>query len=237
MSTDAVHVTVEIPARGALRSRVSEGAAKRLFPDVKRILDIALALTLLVFTGPVLAIAALALALQGPVFFTQLRVGRGDTRFRCFKLRTMYVDAEARLAACLAADPDARRDWDRHQKLKSDPRITRLGRLLRRCSLDEVPQVFNVLRGEMSFVGPRPIIAPEIAGYGADAEYHRSAAFADYARCRPGITGLWQVSGRHRTTPAERRRLDRIYAQSRSLWLDAYILTLTVGVVLSLSGR
>lgn len=225
------------PGRRVLAPRSDRRAVASPPGRVKRLVDIALALVLLILTLPLLLVIAAVTALDGPVFFVQTRVGKGDTRFRCYKFRTMHVDAEARLATGFAEDPAAAFEWGRHQKLVSDPRITWFGRLLRKSSMDELPQLINVLRGEMSLVGPRPIIAPEVSGYDADAEYHRSAAFADYQRCRPGITGLWQISGRHRTTHAERRRLDRVYARSRSLWLDAYILILTIGVVLSMSGR
>lgn len=204
---------------------------------VKRVLDIALSLVGLVACAPILLVVALVTGWKGPILFVQTRVGRGDTRFRCLKFRTMYPDAERRLAACLAADARASSEWKRHQKLGRDPRITPFGRFLRASSIDELPQLVNVLRGEMSLVGPRPIIAPEIAGYGADAEYHRSGTFAYYASCRPGITGLWQVSGRHLTTHTERRRLDQVYVQSQSVWLDILILFRTVSVVLGLRGR
>ncbi len=224
------------PAESVQRRMLGSGRLY-LATVLKRVVDVIAALTLIVVTAPVLLVTVLIIACDGPVLFAQTRVGLGDTRFRCFKFRTMYVDAEARLAELIAADPVARRNWETHQKLPHDPRITPFGRVLRRSSLDELPQLINVLRGEMSLVGPRPIIAPEISGYDADADYHRSSAFAEYARCQPGITGLWQVSGRHRTTHAERRRLDQVYARRRSLWLDAYILVLTVGVVLSMSGR
>ena len=179
-----------------------------------------------------------ALALEtGPVLHRQKRVGRHRSRFTCLKFRTMRPDAEDRLNLLLACNDAARAEWQAHQKLHDDPRVTPLGRVLRETSMDELPQLINVLRGEMSLVGPRPIVAPEIAGYDADRAYFSSAAFEDYATCLPGITGLWQVSGRHKTIYLDRVRLDRQYVRTWSLWLDLKIIWKTVGVVLQRSGR
>ena len=204
---------------------------------IKRGLDVAVSLALLILLAPMLMMIAAALRIEGgPVLFTQSRVGRADSRFACFKFRTMRPGAEAHLEALLAADPVASAEWAAHQKLRNDPRITPLGRFLRQSSLDELPQLINVLRGEMSMVGPRPIIAPEVEGYPADHAYHASPAFAVYARCMPGVTGLWQVSGRHETTHRHRIELDQVYAKRRSLALDVGILWRTVRVVLARTG-
>ncbi|MEL6978551.1 MAG: exopolysaccharide biosynthesis polyprenyl glycosylphosphotransferase [Pseudomonadota bacterium] len=195
----------------------------------KRTVDVAGAGLGLLALSPILLIITLLLKTEGgSPFFAQKRVGKDRRRFDCFKFRTMVPDAEARLQAHLDADPQARREWDLHQKLKKDPRITRLGGFLRKTSLDELPQLWNVLRGDMSLVGPRPIIAPETPGYPQDAAYYHSDAFDAYARCRPGITGVWQVSGRSKTTHEERVRLDCWYARNWTIWLDLMVILKTV---------
>ena len=204
---------------------------------IKRALDLLLTGLGTLIISPLLALIALALLLEGgPVFFTQMRVGKDRKRFRCLKFRSMRPDAEARLQKLLAEDADARAEWETHQKLTNDPRITRVGHILRATSLDELPQIFNVLAGHMSLVGPRPIIAPEVPGYDGDKAYYESPEFRHYAKCVPGITGLWQVSGRHRTTHEERVRLDRWYARNWSIWLDLAILFKTFRAVVGRSG-
>ena len=200
----------------------AEDSAKRLF-------DLLCGVILLVALAPVLAVIALAVRLGGgAVFYGHRRIGAHGREFTCWKFRTMVPDAAAKLAEALAADPQARAEWERHFKLKRDPRVTRIGRFLRATSLDELPQLFNILKGEMSLVGPRPIVADEVKRYGA--------AFHDYVRCRPGITGMWQVSGRTDTDYATRVQLDRHYARSRSLGLDCWILALTTRVVITRQG-
>ena len=204
---------------------------------IKRIIDIAVSLGLLVALAPLLTIIAALLLLQGgPVFFRQKRVGKNDGRFDCLKFRSMRPDAEERLQALLASDPAARREWSEFQKLSDDPRVTPLGRILRSTSLDELPQLWNVLVGDMSLVGPRPIVSPDIEGYDGDHAYYNHPDFIFYARSTPGITGLWQVAGRASTSHHERVRLDRWYARNWSLWLDIYVLFKTVGAVLGRTG-
>jgi len=203
---------------------------KRIFDIVCASLAIILLLPLLVFIGVRLALE------KGPVFFSQLRVGRDGQRFRCFKFRTMRPDAQERLEELLATDPAARAEWEKYQKLQDDPRITPIGHFLRKTSLDELPQLFNVLTGDMSIVGPRPIIAPEIEGYPGDQAYYDHPDFAYYLLCTPGITGLWQVSGRSETSHDERVRLDRWYARNMSFWLDVIILFKTFRTVLVRHG-
>lgn len=204
----------------------------------KRVLDIALATLALTMLAPLMGLIWAGLMSEGgAAIFSQTRVGRNGRRFRCLKFRTMRVDAEDRLALLLECNPAARAEWARHQKLLDDPRVTRLGRILRASSLDELPQLLNVLKGEMSLVGPRPIIAPEVPGYDADRAYFQSDAFQDYAGCTPGLTGLWQVCGRHQTAHAERIRLDRWYARNWSIWLDLVILLRTVRVVVIGDGK
>ena len=222
---------------GAVRDAVFSAARRRRTRlDVKtchaisRVLDIVIALGVFVFTLPLLVFVALAIRAQdgGPALFVQRRVGRGGRGFRCIKFRSMAVDAEARLASLLARDPTARREWEQDQKLRCDPRITPLGNFLRKTSLDELPQLFNVLRGDMSLVGPRPIVSAEIARYGA--------AFRHYCAVPPGITGLWQVSGRNHLTYQRRVQLDALYARVKCPSVDLAIILMTAPVVLSRTG-
>ncbi|WP_353225855.1 sugar transferase [Salinisphaera hydrothermalis] len=157
------------------------------------------------------------------IFFAHERIGRAGRRFRCLKFRSMYPDAEARLQRLLAHDPCARAEWAENFKLKNDPRVTRFGAVLRRSSLDELPQLFNVLAGHMCLVGPRPIIKDELVRYGRYARFYLST--------RPGMTGLWQVSGRSDTSYRRRVALDCAYVRSQSLGLDLKILFKTIVVV------
>lgn len=198
--------------------------------SVIRLLDILIAASALVFLLPMLVLIAVAVKLQdgGPIFFAHERVGLGGRRFGCIKFRSMVVDADARLERLLAISPQARADWDRDQKLRKDPRTTALGVFLRKSSLDELPQFWNVLRGEMSIVGPRPIVADEIARYGR--------RFRSYCKVRPGITGLWQVSGRNETSYRRRVAMDHLYTQRRDLGLYLWIVTSTVPAVLLRRG-
>lgn len=204
---------------------------------IKRGVDLLATSIGLLLISPVLLILTTLLSFEGgPIMFTQLRVGRNGQRFKCLKFRTMRPDAEAVLQEMLSSDPAARAQWETHQKLDNDPRITRLGAFLRKTSLDELPQLFNVLIGDMSLVGPRPIIAPEVPGYPGDRKYFSSSDIVYYLSTTPGITGLWQVSGRASTTHEERVRLDRWYARNWSFWLDIVILFKTFRVVLKGSG-
>ena len=189
---------------------------------VKRVLDIIVAAATLVVLAPILLATALliAVSLGRPVLFAHERVGRKGHRFRCFKFRTMVTDAEARLAEVLARDPALAAEWQETRKLRNDPRVTRLGLVLRRTSIDELPQLLNVLRGDMSCVGPRPVTADELGRYGDAAEAYLAA--------RPGLTGLWQVSGRSALSYQARVALDGLYAARRSLLLDIVILLRTI---------
>ena len=183
------------------------------------------ALLLLALLSPLLVtIAVLIWRRDGaPVLFAHYRVGRDGKLFRCMKFRSMLRNSEQVLADLLRDDPQARAEWARDQKLANDPRITGIGHFLRRSSLDELPQLLNVLRGEMSLVGPRPVTVGELTRY-RQVRWH-------YLSVRPGITGLWQVSGRNNTSYDERVALDRRYVEQRSLWLDLGILLRTVRVV------
>lgn len=178
-----------------------------------RLIDIVLTALLLIFLLPIMLLIAAAVRMEGdgPVFFGHQRIGRNGVSFRCLKFRTMVPDAERRLQELLATDPAARREWVQDHKLREDPRITRIGRFLRRSSLDELPQLLNVLKGEMSLVGPRPIVHAEAVKYGR--------YYADYKSVRPGISGLWQISGRNDICYRKRVALDVIYARRRSVSL------------------
>ena len=189
-----------------------------------------LALSILVLLAPVMGVVAFLIWRRdgAPVLFAHYRVGHDGKLFRCMKFRTMYRDAERMLSELLAKDPAARAEWQREQKLLRDPRVTPIGQFLRRTSLDELPQLFNVLRGEMSLVGPRPITVGELTRYGR-VRWH-------YLSVRPGMTGLWQVSGRNNTSYDERVALDRRYVEERSVWMNLRILLKTVKVVVARDG-
>jgi exopolysaccharide production protein ExoY len=190
----------------------------------------AAAFILLLAFSPLLIVVALLIARADarPILFAHYRVGRNGQLFPCFKFRSMYIEADKMLAELLLNDPAARTEWARDQKLSNDPRITPIGHFLRKTSLDELPQLFNVLRGEMNLVGPRPITVGELTRYGGD-RWH-------YLCVRPGMTGLWQVSGRNKTTYDERVALDRRYVEQRSMAMDMRILVKTVGVVIKRDG-
>lgn len=199
-------------------------------PDSAQWLDRGLALLLLVFLAPLLIATALAIVVtsRGGIFFRQRRIGRGGKEFLCYKFRTMQVDAERRLELLLQNDVRARLEWDRDQKLRNDPRITSIGQFLRRSSIDELPQLLNVLLGDMRLVGPRPIVESERHKYGR--------YFRDYCSVRPGITGLWQVSGRNDVSYRRRVAYDVLYSKRRSFTVDVGILLATVPCVLLRRG-
>jgi exopolysaccharide production protein ExoY len=188
-----------------------------------------LALTILAAIGPLMMLLAWVIRRDGgPAMFVHYRVGCGGRLFRCIKFRTMRPDAERALREVLERNPELLAEWNRDQKLKHDPRVTAVGRWVRRSSLDELPQLFNVLRGEMALVGPRPVTPAELRRYGA-ARWH-------YLSVLPGMTGLWQVSGRNSTSYERRVELDQLYVKKRSAWLDCKILAKTVVVLLTGEG-
>jgi lipopolysaccharide/colanic/teichoic acid biosynthesis glycosyltransferase len=195
----------------------------------KRVMDVALALVLLPILLPVMALIALGMAHRGQIIYGHRRVGRHGREFTCYKFRTMVVDADLRLADILSSDPKARAEWAGDHKLRDDPRITRLGRVLRKTSLDELPQLWNVLRGDMSFVGPRPVTRAELVKYGDVA--------AAYLSVRPGVTGPWQVSGRSEVSYTARVMQDADYIAGINLASDAVIIAQTVLVPFKMSGR
>lgn len=207
------------------------GATDRLYQSVgKRTIDVIGAFVLIVLLLPLFVLIGVIVAIDGgePIFAHQ-RVGRGGRRFYCYKFRTMVHGAEAMLPAILRADPKAADEWAADQKISDDPRVTGIGRILRGTSLDELPQLWNVLRGDMSLVGPRPVTEAEMARYGEHARHYLSV--------RPGLTGLWQVYGRNAITYEDRVALDVDYTRSISFGRDVVILFLTAAAVAQLTGR
>jgi lipopolysaccharide/colanic/teichoic acid biosynthesis glycosyltransferase len=195
----------------------------------KRAVDVSISAVLLVCLSPVFLILALLIAADGgPVFFAHRRVGRDGTAFGCWKFRTMLIGAEECLTEYLRYHPHAKAEWGEYQKLQYDPRITSIGSLLRKTSLDEIPQLWNVLKGEMSLVGPRPVTAVEMRRYGNFSGLVTSI--------RPGITGSWQVTGRNEVTFSQRVKMDMEYVMTRTLVGDVIILVRTIPVVFARTG-
>jgi exopolysaccharide production protein ExoY len=194
--------------------------------NAKRIVDIVLALSGIILLAPLLIIcfAVTALTSPGPALFKHRRVGFNGKHFNCLKFRTMVTDAPERLRRLLEQDPLAAAEWAANRKLRNDPRITAIGAVLRKSSLDELPQLFNVLKGDMSIVGPRPVTDEELERY--------SSSISAYLSCRPGITGLWQVSGRSTTSYNKRVACDTFYARNWSMSLDAKIMVVTLPALL-----
>lgn len=211
--------------------RTAASKRRRKSSDVVvRALDIAISACALIALAPVLILLFFAIRLDGgPGLFAQSRLGQGGRAFKCLKFRSMSVNAGARLEYLLAHSEAARREWAASQKLAEDPRITRLGAVLRATSLDELPQLVNVLRGEMSLVGPRPVVPDEIVRYGRCSRF--------YFAVRPGLTGLWQVMGRNDVSYSRRVALDRTFVRRRSVKLYFFILLKTVPAVLGRTGR
>jgi lipopolysaccharide/colanic/teichoic acid biosynthesis glycosyltransferase len=197
---------------------------------LKRVLDITIALTGLVLTFPFLVILSIALQIDSPgrLFFAQQRVGRDGKLFQCLKFRTMREDSLEVLKNLLASCPESRREWEQDHKLRNDPRVSRFGKIVRALSLDELPQMINILKGDMSVVGPRPIVISEIPKYGRFYRFYKSA--------KPGLTGLWQVSGRNDVSYSQRVQLDREYTQRASLSFDLMIMARTIPAVLGAKG-
>jgi exopolysaccharide production protein ExoY len=208
------------------RSTSSTEEQRPIGLGTKRTIDILLALFGIILLAPLLIICFVAVLATspGPALFSHRRVGFNGKPFGCLKFRTMVTDAPQRLQQLLQSDPAAAAEWAATCKLRHDPRITAIGTLLRKSSLDELPQLFNVLRGDMSIIGPRPVTQDELVRY--------AGAASAYMACRPGITGLWQVSGRSTTTYSKRVACDAYYAQNWSLALDAKILIITVPALL-----
>jgi lipopolysaccharide/colanic/teichoic acid biosynthesis glycosyltransferase len=222
----------ELSYVGEVAGRAPSGARRRRSVDaaILDLMHVLIVLSVCLLVLPLMLAIALAIHAhdRGPVLFRHRRVGRHGQPFYCLKFRTMAVDAEARLADLLAADPAARAEWAADFKLRNDPRITPIGRFLRRSSLDELPQLFNLMRGEMSLVGPRPIVEAEVPRYGW--------RYRHYCAVKPGITGLWQVSGRNDVSYRTRVALDCIYARHKNPLLDIWVLAATLPAVLAKRG-
>lgn len=214
---------------------VGEAGVEKLRPvylnGFKRAFDIVFSLMVLPFLAPIIAIMYLLVRMDGgPGFFGQERVGLNGRVFKCWKLRSMVTDAEKALADACARCPKVAEEWERMQKLEDDPRITRVGKFIRETSLDELPQIWNVLRGDMSIIGPRPFMVEQ-------EEIYREAGGGDgYFKLRPGISGLWQTEGRGTTSFVSRIQYDNKYYKNISLGLDLWILFRTVVVVLRRTG-
>ena len=210
--------------------RLKNNLARPLNRYIKTMFDFVVTLVGTVMISPVLLFIALWIYKDspGPVIFKHMRIGKNGKAFPCYKFRSMCVDAKAKLEELLETDPEAKAEWERDFKLRNDPRVTKSGAFLRKTSLDELPQIFNVLKGEMSLVGPRPIIQEELERYG---EY-----VGDYLMVKPGITGMWQVSGRSDIDYEERVLLDSWYVRNWSVWTDIVMLFKTFKVVLLRKG-
>ena len=249
LSNDGTRVSLHLAKRSSTRASSSNrssnenfcnnGAGKKgpckveaipVGGDKKRSIDVAFAAFWLAFFLPLFGLIALLIKCSdgGPVFYRHWRIGHARRPFECLKFRTMVMDGDEVLLRHFARSTDASREWQETRKLKKDPRVTAVGGLLRTLSLDELPQLINILRGEMSIVGPRPIVSDEIKMYGQHAEL--------YFQARPGLTGLWQVSGRNDRSYNERVALDCTYVQSWSLRTDFLILARTIPAVLSSRG-
>lgn len=222
--------------RDALRGDLSGGmlphrAAPAIRPRLwKPVFDRTAALLGLILLAPLLVTVAALIYLRdpGPVLFAHTRIGKDGKPFDCYKFRTMAVNGDALLERHLADDPQAAQEWRETRKLRHDPRVSPLGQVLRKASIDELPQLINILRGDMSVVGPRPIVTDEVHHYGS--------VIHDYLSVRPGLTGLWQVSGRNDVGYGERVLLDREYARNHSFWGDVRIILRTVAVVIAQKG-
>jgi exopolysaccharide production protein ExoY len=208
------------------RVEISGDASQPVGLIIKRLSDVILAGVGIFLVSPLLLLcfAACLLSSPGPALFGHRRVGFHGKYFKCWKFRTMVIDSDKCLAEYLAGTPAAKAEWETTRKLRSDPRITAVGAMLRKTSLDEIPQLFNVLKGDMSIVGPRPVTEEELSRYGTSVR--------NYFACRPGITGLWQVSGRSGTSYRRRVALDSYYARNWSIVLDAKIIVATIPALL-----
>jgi lipopolysaccharide/colanic/teichoic acid biosynthesis glycosyltransferase len=214
------------PIASSKRRKKSSGVEIFSRTVIKRTFDIFFSLIVLIFCSPVYLILALSVALSspGPVFYVQERVGKDFKRFNCIKFRTMVTNADELLESLIADSPELREEFENNSKLRCDPRVTAIGRFLRLTSLDEFPQFWNVLMGDMSVVGPRPLVPDELEKYGNRID--------KVLQIRPGITGLWQVSGRNDIPYPQRVQIDVHYANSYNLLTDIWIIFKTVGIVI-----
>lgn len=225
IGTDIMHVF----SHEVLMMRLHNNLALLSSRFLKRVIDISLASIALIALSPAMAFLAYKISRDGgSAIYGHERVGQNGKRFRCLKFRSMVNNANEVLAQLLASDPAAKAEWDKDFKLRNDPRVTRIGQFIRKTSLDELPQLWNVLKGEMSLVGPRPVIQEELERYGDDKDY--------YLMAKPGVTGLWQVSGRNDTDYGTRIYLDSWYVKNWSVWYDLIIMCKTFAVVLRRDG-
>lgn len=198
---------------------------------VKRIVDIAFSSLALLLSLPLLFVVAVCIRLSsyGSIVYAHERIGRGGRPFKCYKFRTMHKDAEKLLQECLQASPELRKEWEQNHKLKNDPRVTGIGKILRKLSLDEFPQFWNVIKGDMSVVGPRPMVREEV-------EKKLGSKAAKILSVRPGLTGIWQTSGRSNTSYVKRVQMDELYVERRTIWMDLKLIFKTVPSMLSSRG-
>lgn len=223
------HIVLEDHWRASSDPADAESVQPKLSGAIRAIDLLVATLALIVFSPLMVFLALLTFATDGgPILYTHHRRGRGGKRFGCLKFRTMRTDSDEQLRHLLETSPEARAEWARDHKLRNDPRVTPGGAFLRRMSLDELPQLFNVLRGDMSIVGPRPIVDDEVRRYG---KYYSA-----YCSVKPGLTGLWQISGRNNVSYRRRVACDVIYARRKSVGTDLRIITCTIPVVLLSHG-
>lgn len=200
--------------------------------SLKRSFDILFSLAALLTLLPLMLLLAFLVkwSSKGPIFFSQERLGRGGKPFRCYKFRSMYVDASQKLATLLESHEEYQREWEQKQKLRHDPRVTPLGQFLRKSCLDELPQFWNVLKGDLSIVGPRPVVQEELQRHFTPEQANKILSV------RPGLTGLWQTSGRNDLSYQERLFLEESYVDSHTLWLDLWLIAKTIPCMLSQRG-
>lgn len=222
--------TLLLLARAITPKRRTALPGDSLLDDAYTAINQAAALIVLVLLSPLLFFLACCIGWQdgAPFHFAHYRVGKHGRLFRCFKFRTMVRNSQERLAEVLRTDEAARAEWERDQKLRNDPRVTRIGLFMRKTSLDELPQLFNILRGEMNFVGPRPVTIQELPRYGPKKRHYLSV--------KPGLTGLWQVSGRNNTTYEQRVLFDATYVERRNPLYDIWIVLRTIKVIITRHG-
>lgn len=215
-------------ATSSVFALIQDSASADNYPSGKRVVDVIGTIVLATVFSPLIIAVVLVLSRTGGVLYKHRRVGAGGRVFECLKFRTMIPDAERVLKDILASDDALKAEWVLNHKLRNDPRVTWIGRFLRKTSLDELPQLWNVLRGDMSLVGPRPVVREELLRYGRSA--------STYVLTRPGITGLWQTLGRSHTEYRRRVAMDVYYIRNQTFWLDLWILARTTTVVLGGSG-
>ena len=200
--------------------------SRNIYSHIKNAFDFSASLLTIFLAFPIFIIIAILIKLgsRGPIFFVHKRIGQNKKKFNCLKFRTMHPEAEDLLKNLLSKNNDLKKEYQKDHKIKNDPRITPIGKFLRKTSLDEIPKFINVIKGDMSIVGPRPIVKEEVSKYGT--------SFHKVFSVRPGITGLWQVSGRNNLSYEKRVQIDKIYAQNRNFLMDLRIIFRTLGVIL-----